>query len=138
MHSTKPTAYVASRYSLKETVAKIYKELENIGFRIPRDWTHHPPIKPYDQNAELAKQYSTMDLEAASNCDVFIIITDEAGTGMYVELGAAILSSIIRGKPRIYAVGEHTSRIMFYYHPVVNKRSRIEEVYNELREIFKT
>lgn len=134
---TKPTAYVASRYQLKETVREIYKELEGIGFEIPRDWTQHLPIKPYEQHSELARDYSIVDLDAAANCSVFIIITDEAGTGMYVELGAAVLSNLLRGKPRIYAVGDHTSRVMFYYHPVVNRRNKMEEVYTELRELMK-
>ena len=47
---------------------------------------------------------------------------------MYVELGAAIASNLLTGKPKIYAAGEHNSRSMFYFHLSVERFSSAEDV----------
>jgi len=64
--------------------------------------------------------------------DVFCLLSDEAGTGMHTELGAAISHYLDHGRPRIYVIGEHTARSMFYFHPAVqrleNKKQFLAEV----------
>ena len=56
------------------------------------------------------------------------MLSDEAGTGMYVELGAAIASYLERGKPEIFVIGPHNSRSMFYFHPAVQRVDNLEGV----------
>ena len=123
--------YLAARFDKKQEVQNLYERFQKLGHEIAADWTLHKPIKPYEDNPETAREYSIEDVDAARNCDVFILMTDEAGTGMYVELGAAISSNLEHGKPKIYAIGEHTSRSMFYFHPSVNRRRTIDEVLEE-------
>ena len=127
--------YLAARFNKKQEVRDLYERFKKLGYEIAADWTLHKPIKPYENNPKTAREYSLEDIDAVKNCDVFILITDEAGTGMYVELGAAISSNLEHGKPKIYVIGEYTSRSMFYFHPSVNRRKTIDEV---LEEIGKT
>lgn len=96
------------------------------------DWTTHIPIKPYHEHADLAQTYSIEDVNAVKGCEVFCLLSDEAGTGMYVELGVAILSNMLRAKPGVYVIGEQNTRAMFYFHPAVKKRESIEDVIAEV------
>ncbi|MDD5710711.1 MAG: hypothetical protein PHV43_01245 [Candidatus Colwellbacteria bacterium] len=124
--------YIAARFGLKDEVRGIYKTLQEKGHEIVADWTEHKPIKPYEENKDLARDYSIEDVDAASNCDVFVLISSDAGTGMYVELGAAISNNIKSGKPKIYVVGDNTDRAMFYFHPSVTRKDTFEEVLKDL------
>ncbi len=124
--------YIAARFEKKQEVRDLYKRLEELGYETALDWTWHKPIKPYEDNCEIAKEYSVEDINGARNCDLFILMTNEAGTGMYVELGAAISSNLEHGKPRIYVVGDYTSRSLFYFHPSVNRRKTIEDILKEI------
>lgn len=114
--------YLAAKFDKKQEVRDLYERFKKMGHEITTDWTLHKSIRPYESNPETSRDYSIEDIDAARNCDVFILMTDEAGTGMYVELGAAISSNLEHGKPKIYVIGEHTSRSMFYFHPSVNRR----------------
>src|SRR3989344_8573419 len=108
--------YIASRFGLKEEVRVLYKT-----------------VKPYADNKEISREYAMEDINGAMNCDVFILISDEAGTGMYTELGAAIANNIKFGAPKIYVAGEHIDRSIFYYHPSVKQMSTTEEVFKDLK-----
>lgn len=126
--------YIAARFDRRHEVLELYKLILEHGHEITADWTLHKPIKPYEQNEELAAKYANEDIEGVKNCDVFIILSDEGGsTGMYVELGAAILSNLKCGKPKIYVIGDKL-RSMFYFHPVVNRRKNINEVFEEIEK----
>lgn len=127
--------YLAARFDKKQEVRNLYERFQKLGHEIIADWTLHKPIKPYENNPEIAREYSIEDVDAARNCDVLILMTDEAGTGMYVELGAAISSNLEHGKPKIYVIGEYTSRSMFYFHPSVNRRKNIDEVLEEIEKL---
>jgi len=126
--------YVAARFHLKERVRSLYEKLKRKGYEISFDWTLHKWIIPYEKNVELARQYSEENIEGVANSDIFILLTDEerGGTGMYVELGVAILSYKLFGKPKIYVVGEDNSYALFYFHPSVIRKNSIEEVLEEL------
>lgn len=124
--------YIAARFNKKQETLNLYEQFRKLGHEIIADWTLHKPIKPYENNPELSRDYSIEDIDAAGNCDIFILITDEDGTGMYIELGAAISSNLAYGKPKIYIIGEHTSRSMFYFHPSVNRRKNIDEILKEI------
>lgn len=117
--------YIASRFNRRKEVRRLYSELRARGHAVAADWTSHEPIKPYARHPKLARRYATDDTNGAAECDVFILLTDKAGTGMYVELGVALASNLIRSRPRISVVGSHLSRSMFYYHPSVKRRRTI-------------
>lgn len=124
--------YIAARFGLKDEVRSMYKVLQEKGHGVIADWTEHKPIKPYGENPSLSRDYSIEDIDAVTNCDVFVIVSDEAGTGMYVELGAAIASNLKNGRPKIYVIGGNTDRVMFYFHPSVIKKATFEEVLKDL------
>ncbi len=127
--------YVAARFGKKEEVRKLYRLLEEYGHVITLDWTLHKPVKPYEKNQETTRQYAIEDIEGVKSCDVFILLSDAGGTGMYVELGAAVILNVMFGKPKIYIVGDHLSRSLFYYHPSVNRRKNVQQVLQEIRKI---
>ena len=124
--------YIASRFDKKPEVLELHKYLREKGHEILADWTGHKFVKPYDKNEELAGEYAANDINGAKDCDVFVVLSDDGGTGMYVELGAAIASNLLRGKPKIYVIGEHPSRSMFYYHPSVTRKNNLGEALDDV------
>jgi hypothetical protein len=124
--------YIAARVGAKEDVRKIIAFIKNKGHELHTDWTEHTPPRPYDKEPEISRKYAVEDLEAAADCDVFILVSDEAGTGMYTEFGVAIANNLIKGKPKVYVIGEHLSRSMFFFHPSVERKNNIEEVFEDL------
>lgn len=127
------TVYVAARFALKEEVRQIYSKLEELGYNISEDWTKHKSIKPYDSHPDLSEEYAIADINGARKSDLFIIISDENGTGMHTELGSAIDHNLEFEKPLIYVIGKHLSRSPFFFHPSIHRRETIEEVIEELR-----
>jgi diphthamide synthase subunit DPH2 len=126
--------YVAASFQLKERVKELYNTLQERGHEITVDWTAHKPVEPFDQNEALSREYSVEDIEGVADSDVFILLSDVHGKGMYVELGAAIISHLRHGKPIIYVVGERNAEVMFYFHPSVNRRETIEDILDEIDE----
>lgn len=124
--------YISSRYSKKEEVRRIYDTLRQKGHEGIGDWIEEKDIKPYEKNIKLTKKRAIKNTEGIRNSDVFILITDEAGTDMYAELGIAISSQLDNGKPIIYIIGDYQSRSSFFFHPLINKRKTIEEILREL------
>ena len=129
--------YVAGRFTEKEMakVREVMRKLREMGHEITVDWTKHIPIHKdgYSKHLQLAEQYAIEDIKGVIESDVFILLTtDDIGTGMHVELGAAIASFKLRRKPTIYVVGKHIDKCLFYYHPSVKRRNTIEEVLQEI------
>ncbi len=130
--------YIATRFERREEVSKLFQILKENGHEVSGDWTTHKPIKPFfEENKELSEEYSIEDIEAVKDSDVFILLSDAGGTGMYVELGVAILSNINLGRPKIYIVGEHNTRNMFFFHPSVNRKKDINDVIKEISKLNK-
>ncbi len=125
--------YVAAKFESKQEVRKLYDLLKSKGHEITVDWTLHKAIKPYKENQELAKQYASEDINGLKDCDVFIIIGNDYGKGLHAELGAAILSNILFQRPLIYAIGEHNTKCMFYFHPSIKRKKDINEVLKEIK-----
>lgn len=63
------------------------------------------------------------------SCDVFILISDKAGTDMFVESGLAIAF-----KKRIYVVGRWNKRSLMHFHPQIKHVDSLEEL---LEKAFK-
>src|SRR3989344_1205879 len=125
--------YIASAFTEKELVAQLFERAKSLGFEIAGDWTIHRLVKPYEENKEISKQYAEEDISSVRNSDVFILLSNQEGsTGAHVEFGAALALAKEKGKPKIYVVGDHTSRSLFYYHHLVNIRKDIEDIFQEL------
>jgi len=128
--------YVAAKFNRKDEVLALFEKLKGLGHEVSFDWTVHRFIKPYDENVQTAGEYTSEDMQGVRDCDIFILLTgEEKSTGAHVELGAAILSSLERGKPIIYVVGDCDTKSMFYFHPSVKRKKSIDEVLEEIRNL---
>lgn len=140
-------AYVAGRISRQDEIRHILNCLKAEGIEITRDWTfeHPAPITNEAEAAAFRKQaYATLnpkyhieadeDINAVLAADVFIILTDQHGTSMYVEMGAAFAGQKLSNKPqRIYAIGPHFDRMVYYQHDHVIRTNTIEEIIADLK-----
>ena len=127
--------YVAGKFDKKDLILDVYKRIEEIGHEVSYDWTTHKPIKPYSENSKIAAQYSNNELEGISKCDVFIYLTDEKGTTLPMEFGAALVLAKTRDKPLVYAVGEFNDKSPWFFSPLVKRKNSIDEVIEELSEM---
>ena len=124
--------YISSRVKDKNEVQEIIKDLKDKGHEITLDWTHFDSLRPYDEYENKSKKHSISFFKAIEKADVFILISNEAGTGMYTELGIALKQHLYSEKPSIYIIGDHLSRSIFFFHPSVNRVSNLEEVLDDL------
>ncbi len=125
--------YVAAKLENKENVKSLHNKLAEKGHEITHDWTAHKEIRPYDKNRELALEYSTHEIKAVKDSDVFILLSEEdGGTGLHIEFGMALILNKLFGKPKIYVVGEANSRSTFYFQNCVKRVDTLEDVLKEL------
>ncbi len=127
--------YVAGKFEEKDLILETYRELKQIGHKVAYDWTKHKLIKPYSENQEIARTYSENELQGISNSDVFIYLSCEKGTTLPMEFGAALTSSLIKGKPLIYAVGKFNTKSPWFFNKRVIRKESIKEVINELKNL---
>ena len=127
--------YVAAYIEEKSRVQTLYKELTDLGHLITVDWTEElvPLGKDRDQHAEKVQEVAVRDMEGVREAEVFILLSEPVeGRSKYAELGAAIMSYLERGKPKIYVLGEETHWSVFFYHPSVKRVKTLEEVLQDL------
>ena len=126
--------YIAGSFGEREKIRALMDEVESAGCEITADWTTHHPIKPYEENPELAGEYASEDIEGAKDCDVFVLIPEgSGGSTQFAELGAAITSETVQ---RIIIVGPHNTRSMAFFHPRVERVDSIEEVFAQFLTNF--
>jgi hypothetical protein len=131
--STRVKVYLAARFDERERVREMQDQVRARGHEITADWTTHDPIARYGDRPELAREYALEDLQGVSDADAFVFLTSASvGTGTHTELGVAIRNYLTTGRPRVFVIGEHTSRSIMYFHPAVERRSDFAEVLNEL------
>ena len=123
---------MAAKWQLRDQVREIYEKIEQKSHEITEDWTRHKIIKPYDENKEISRRYSIQDINGVRNADVFVLLTNEDGIGMYLELGVAMMSYIQNRKPKIYVVGNRLGRSMHFFHPSVKRMNTIDDVFEDL------
>jgi hypothetical protein len=64
---------------------------------------------------------------------IYILLADREGNGVFTEFGAALASHAIKGSPRIFAIQEaNQDAAMFHYHPAISWKKSLEEVLSEL------
>jgi hypothetical protein len=127
--------YVAARFHEKERVKKIYAQLIELGHEITEDWTVCQTMKPYSMYPNNARQCAEHTIEAVKDAEIFIFLTnEEIGAGSSVELGAALLSHVTTGFPKICVVGPHRENIYCFYHPAVQFFDTVEEVMQAIKQ----
>ena len=120
--------YIAAKFEKKSEVLALYEKFKSEGHEIAYDWTTHKPIKPYENNQEIAKEYSDNELKAIENCEVFIYIADEKEMILPMELGAALMLNKATGKPQIYAVGGNNDKSQWFFNKGVIRVDSAEQI----------
>ena len=125
--------YIASRVNNKSLVKNIRNQITKLGHQFLSTWIDETNIIPYEKNAKNAKLRAIQCIKDTSKCDVFILISDEEGAGMYTELGVALLAHSINKRPKIYVIGDHLNRSMFFFHSGIKRLKTFEEVLADLK-----
>lgn len=120
--------YVAGPFNKKERVREIQRKVKDRGHDVIADWTDHKNIEDYSEESQLSAQYAVEDFDGAVESDVFVLIGSQGGRGSHLELGAALATET----RAIYVIGEHREDCLFYFHPKIQRRERMEQVLDEL------
>lgn len=132
--------FVSGQIGDVDRVRVVQDALRRAGHEITHDWTRNETGKKMlssraDKlnNPEEATRRATLDIDGVLDADAYVICSDneDAGKGMYVELGAAIAMAE-RGSMRVYLLGGMNHMTIFYFHPKVQKIDSIEELLEEL------
>lgn len=124
--------YIAARVSKKSVVRNIHEVLVNKRHETLSTWIDEGQIKPYNIHSSRAKRRAIQCIDAIKKSDVFILISDKTGAGMYTELGMAIVFNHLNKKPKIFVVGSHIDRSMFFFHPSVKRKKNLNEVLKDI------
>ncbi len=125
--------YVTGRSSNYALVQSLFQTIKSMGHQIVFEWTDLPMIKPYAEHQIQAAEYSTQGIQGVVEADVYILLADREGNGVFTELGAALASHAIKNTPRIFAVNEANQYAsMFHYHPSISWKKNLEEVFTDL------
>ena len=124
--------YLASRTKNRELIKNIRKKLTGLGHEVTSTWVDEKNIIPHEKHLEATRKRARQCIKDCSNSDVFILISDETGSGMYTELGAALLSNSDRKTPEIYIIGKYLDRSVFFFYPGVKRFETFEEVLQDI------
>ena len=133
--------YVAAFVEAKERVQSIYRRLEELGHTITVDWTDELGLSGEERDLypERVQAIAVRDMNGVRDCDVFILLAEPPdGRAKYAELGAAIMSCLVRGQPKIYVLGEETHHSVFFYHPSVKRVRTIDDVMRNIGQTATT
>jgi len=115
--------YLASRYKYKEKLLMLAHELMIRNYKITSSWLKTKSLKPYDQNIKESRNMAKKIERDVSQSDIFILISDRAGTDMFVELGIAIALN-----NKIYVVGKYNKRSLMHLHPKIKHVNDVDEL----------
>ena len=122
--------YFASRMRHKEFVEKITNFLKSQSHSVVYEWPKLNSLKPYDENSDKSSLVAREIGNALKDVDVFVLIADEAGTDMFVELGIVIGRWIDNNKTKIYAVGSFNDRTLMHFHPAIKRVNKLSDVFS--------
>lgn len=125
--------YISARFNNKEEVNKIKQIIEKNGHKVVSTWTEQKIIKPYNEKPRDSQKYAKLCLKEIEKSNVFVLLSDKEGTGMYFELGFAFYSFLNKKSPKIYVIGNYLSRSMFYFLPNVKLFPSINLVIHDLQ-----
>lgn len=130
--------YFASRTRHQKSIDKIIDFLKTQNQNIVFEWSKLGALSPFKENAKRSSAVAQEICQALKNVDVFVLISDEAGTDMFIELGIAIGKWLDDKQTKIYAVGKFNDRSLMHFHPAVVQVANLTEVFQtEIPEILK-
>jgi hypothetical protein len=122
--------YFASRTQHKEFVDRLVNFLKSQNHSVVYEWSKLNSLKPYDENSDRSSSIAKEISVALKDVDIFVLISDEAGTDMFIELGIAIGRWLDDRKTRIYAVGKFNDRSLMHFHPAIKRVDKLSDVFS--------
>jgi hypothetical protein len=115
--------YLASRYRNKEKLLKFSKLLVKEKHKIVSSWLKIGSLKPYEDNREYSRKIAARIVREIKSCDAFVLVSDRAGTDMFIEFGLAVAF-----QKKIYVVGRWNKRSLMHFCPSIVHLNKIEEL----------
>ncbi len=122
--------YFASRMRHKESIEKIVDFLKSQDHQVVYEWSKLSQLEPYNGNPEKSSSVAKEISVALKDLDIFVLITDEAGTDMFIELGIVIGKWLDNNKTKIYAVGKFNDRSLMHFHPAIRRVGKLSDVFS--------
>jgi len=122
--------YFASRMRHKEAIDKIVNFLKSQNHEVAYEWPKLGSIKPYKENSKRSSLVAKEISISLKDVDIFVLITDEAGTDMFIELGIVIGRWLDNNKTKIYAVGKFNDRSLMHFHPAIKRVDKLSDVFS--------
>jgi nucleoside 2-deoxyribosyltransferase len=115
--------YFASRYHHREKLLKVADLLIAKKHKVVSSWLWVDSLRPYEENQKESRLMAARIEREIKNCDIFILISDKAGTDMFVEYGIAIAL-----KKKIYIVGKWNKRSLMHFHPHITQIDSLKDI----------
>jgi len=123
--------YFASRTKHISFIGKLSKFLESNGHSLVFDWSKLDALTPYNKNIEKSTALANQISKSLKETNIFVMLSDEGGTDMFIELGI-VLERWMRGeKVDIYCVGRHNDRSLMQFHPGIKRVQKLRDVFLE-------
>ncbi|WP_436495578.1 hypothetical protein [Actinokineospora sp. HUAS TT18] len=130
--------FVSGQIDEIQPIRAVYRLLEDAGCKITHDWTIGDPLIDKSAQRDEAGKRAYLDIAGVVDSDIYILMSNNrlVGKGMYAELGAALALQQIAGSPEVFVVGPMNHQSIFYLHPDVKHREKIEDVVTEISSRF--
>lgn len=122
--------YLASRTRHQKTITDIVNLLKSKNHHVVYEWSKLDLLQPYNENSEKSSLVANEISTALSDVEVFVLISDEAGTDMFVELGIVIRQWMENNKIKIYIVGKFNDRSLMHFHPAIKRVNKLSDVFS--------
>lgn len=119
--------YFASRFKYRGLWREKSPGIELLGHKVVSSWIWKESQKPYNKYEENSAKIAQKVEEDIKSCDTFVMLSDEGGTDMFVELGIALALD-----KKVFVVGDHVDRSLMHFHPKIIKLSSINEFFKIL------
>ena len=127
--------YIASYVGERQRTQEIQNRLRSLGHEITVDWTAFPGVPSDERNVrpDDVAAIAVRDLDGILRADVFVLLAGvPQGRAKYAELGAAIMSAVLTGKPRIYVLGDEPVHSVFFFHPTVKRVITLDDMLSDI------
>lgn len=129
--------YIAATSDQRVEARKVMDFVEAHEQTVFLDWTKDSLLeKPYTKKKKEAQYRSERDIKAIMESDIFILLSsnESAHKGAHVELGVAIASNILNGKPQIFIIGEYNTHNLFNFYSEIQRVESIDDVFKILNK----
>lgn len=123
--------YIAARLSERDAVRQTLDILRKRGEEVAYDWTNISGVKPYSENITKCERISGDILKALEETEIFILLSDESGTDMFIELGIALERKRRGERIRIYTVGDYNTSSLMLLNESIKRVNSLEEILRE-------